>query len=607
MLEAIIKRLKWDKRGISNVIVVVLSLVLVVIIVANVVLWSYQMNQFDLERMQENIALTNVRRVTRSSWFTSGKEYAVTTGNRVSGTYGDTWSVNDIYETFEEVSAPTPVHYNPTGYGLVGSTTNVSGALSDLQNNDGVYMTFRSYPSQNSSGSFGYTTAGSTYTSVSVNYMYGSVFTSPANQTIAKSITFYGRGGSVTQNVKCLIVLHSTLTIVAITNSVPISTTAQWWTATFAAQPTLSASTDYVLMIIPAGTVRFYYGSGLTNQGHLDTTNSYSSPADPTEATHNNFQYSIYCNYNQPTQYTVGVEFTGTSNTQSWTQLTWTFDSSFSTARVNTTLQVWNYQTGQYSTSSNGYMSYTSSATPNTDETKTQTVITNPTDFRNSTGRWKMRMSGVMQTSTQFNLKIDWVEFKVMTLSSYRLDINGVFTLDTTMYPLANINSVEVQLRYRATDSAEKWFLKAYNWTKGQYSDVGFNSTVGDSPTTQFRYYTVNMANLWRSYVYNNGTVGIEFCDSTPDSNKTAIDIDFLGVRAVINGVKFSVQNGGPLTSHIVALWIVNSTIDRRYDANFFLNSGVNTDYIRLDVPVPVGNFTARIVTDRGNIAVSSS
>lgn len=51
MLEAIIKRLKHDRRGISNVIGVMLSLILVVVIVANVVLWSYQMNQFDWERI----------------------------------------------------------------------------------------------------------------------------------------------------------------------------------------------------------------------------------------------------------------------------------------------------------------------------------------------------------------------------------------------------------------------------------------------------------------------------------------------------------------------------------------------------------------------------
>jgi hypothetical protein len=54
------KQFKHEKRGVSNVIVVVLSLVLVVIIVANVVLWSYQMSQLDWERGQEKIEIVNV-------------------------------------------------------------------------------------------------------------------------------------------------------------------------------------------------------------------------------------------------------------------------------------------------------------------------------------------------------------------------------------------------------------------------------------------------------------------------------------------------------------------------------------------------------------------
>jgi hypothetical protein len=59
-LQAITKHLKREKRGISTVIVVMLSLVLIVIIVGNVVLWSYQMNQLDLDRMQETAVLTDV-------------------------------------------------------------------------------------------------------------------------------------------------------------------------------------------------------------------------------------------------------------------------------------------------------------------------------------------------------------------------------------------------------------------------------------------------------------------------------------------------------------------------------------------------------------------
>ncbi len=59
-MQAITKRLKRGKRGISTVIVVMLSLVLIVLIVGNVVIWSYQMNQLDIDRMQETVVITDV-------------------------------------------------------------------------------------------------------------------------------------------------------------------------------------------------------------------------------------------------------------------------------------------------------------------------------------------------------------------------------------------------------------------------------------------------------------------------------------------------------------------------------------------------------------------
>jgi nitrogen fixation-related uncharacterized protein len=61
-LQAITRRLKREKRGISTVIIVMLSLVLVVIIVGNVFLWSYQMNQLDMDRMQETVTITDVKK-----------------------------------------------------------------------------------------------------------------------------------------------------------------------------------------------------------------------------------------------------------------------------------------------------------------------------------------------------------------------------------------------------------------------------------------------------------------------------------------------------------------------------------------------------------------
>ena len=298
MLEAIIRSLRISKRGISTVIVVMLSLVLVVIVVTNVVLWSFQMNQYDWERMQEKIALTNATHVTRSPWFTSQSEYTTNIGNRMNGTYTYTQTVDGNYETFREESAP--------------------------------------------------------------------------------------------------------------------------------------------------------------------------------------------------------------SN------------------------------------------------------------------------------------------------------ESFALDIAGVFILDLSNYPMVYIRTVEMQIRYRANDSLENWHLKAYNWTKGEYSNVGFNSTLGDAPSIEFKYYTVNLTNVWQSYV-QNGVIRIKFCDNDTDTYQSLIHIDFLGVRLVIDGVRFSFENISSLTTHVVSIWVINTTLHRRYGASFFLNSGAKGNYFRADISLPSGNFTVKAMTERGNTALLKS
>jgi hypothetical protein len=757
MLEAIIKRLKHDRRGISNVIVIMLSLILIVIIVGNVVLWSYQMNQLDWERMEEDIGITNAERVNSSSWFVAQSEYTVNDGSHVSGNYTDTQAVDNNYERFTEALATSTYYpneynvlsgiyfsgtvpssiqtvdseyfitrsagtasatmaYNPLSCNLLGGTAFVSGAISDLASNDGVYMTFRSYASQSSSGTFGYTNAGSSYTTVNGDQMYGSVFTSPAySDMTVQGITFRGRASFGTANVKGVLVRHSDLAIVAVGNSVSISTMANWYTSTFSSPPSLSANTEYVIMLIPSASIRFYYFFGSSNQGHYDSTNSYTTPTNPTDAAHNNNQYSIYCTFTYSSQYTCEVEFIGTSNTESWTQLVWTVDSSFTTDGVTATFQLYNYQTGSYPTSGDGYLSGTIGTT---DVTKTQTITTNPTYFRDASGNWKIKVTGVKNTNSQFDFKADWIEFKTAYYNEYtasteftfssmttktpaqlnftivseynlanvnvtiqvwnysssayvtngegylvytsngsnetnllsininpqfytsngnakikitgvkststqylqkinqimlyykienRLSINGVYAIDLSEYPLAYIQSVEIQLKYRASDSGEIWYLKAYNWTKAAYSDDGFNSTAGQTPTTGWDYYTVNLTTSWRSYVWDNGTIYVQFIDQGPDSSSTIIDIDFLGVRAVIDGARFSFKNNGALTCHLVSLWIINATIHQHYDIDVFLNSGENTTYTKVDMRLPTANFIVKVVTERGNMAVLTS
>jgi hypothetical protein len=113
-----------------------------------------------------------------------------------------------------------------------------------------------------------------------------------------------------------------------------------------------------------------------------------------------------------PTQ-TLEVEFTGSSNTFDWTQLVWTVDSAWTAPSVTVTLQLYNYNLGQYPTSGDGYISYTSSATANTDETKSQTITANPTYFRDGSGNWKIKVKGTKTTPTQFDIKADLVKYEV--------------------------------------------------------------------------------------------------------------------------------------------------------------------------------------------------
>ena len=590
-----LRHFKEAKKGVSNVIVVMLSLILVTLIVSNVVLWSYQMNQFDLERMQESVKIENVTRVTHSPWFTVNNEYVIEVGSR-NGTYTDTQTVDDVYESFIEENGYI---YNPSTYNPVNSTQHVSGSLVDLKNDDANYMTFRSYASQNITGAFGNNATSSSSIIVNANAMYGSLFTSPPAMVIAKSIVFYCRSVSQVRSVKCLIVRHSDLKIVAITNPVTVTTTSGWWTATFSNSPTLTPNTEYLLMIIPNGQVRFYYTTGSTNQGHYDTTNSYASPIDPTDALHNTNRYSIYCNYDQPVEYTAEVEFMGTSNMETWTSLTWKVTSSFTTDNVNVTLQLFNYQTNGYPEYGDGYMSYISSEIPNVDETKTQTITDNATQFRDSSGNWKLRIKGVKATNTRFDLKLNLMELKTEMQDAYALSITGGFFLDIKTYPLQYIETLEIQIRLRTNDTIENWFLKVYNWTTREFVDV---SQI--IPTTNFEYYTVNITENWQSFVNDEGTVRIMFCDANLDSSQTTVDIDFFAVRAKIDGAKFSVKNSGSTTARIVAIWVVNATVHMRYEANYFVNVGEEATYIRADIKLPEGSFIVKVVTERGNIAV---
>jgi hypothetical protein len=161
-------------------------------------------------------------------------------------------------------------------------------------------------------------------------------------------------------------------------------------------------------------------------------------------------------------------------------------------------------------------------------------------------------------------------------------------------------------MRYRVNNVADSWYLEAYDWNSSSYTNNGFNSTQSSVPSQNWSYYAVNFTNKWKDYVRDDGTVLVKVLDDGLSSNQTTVDIDFLGVRLVINATRFIFQNEGPLTSHLVALWIDNSTLHRRYDISVFVSEGETMSYFRSDISLPNNFCVIKVVTERGNIAVFS-
>jgi hypothetical protein len=104
--------------------------------------------------------------------------------------------------------------------------------------------------------------------------------------------------------------------------------------------------------------------------------------------------------------------------------------------------------------------------------------------------------------------------------------------------------------------------------------------------------------------VRDDGVVQVEFLDQGLNTTQTVVGIDFLAVRAIIDGAQFDLKNSSPSTIHIIAIWVVNSTLHQRYTANVYMNSAQQATFVRADISLPKTDFVVKVVTERGNEAV---
>ena len=352
--------------------------------------------------------------------FQPGLDYVDTANLDVTGTHSNftaqQYGPDSVYDTLTEAANGTTYQPSyPTSYSLFGTTTYASGAFSDMQTNNGTYMSFHSYPSGFSgSATLGYSTIGSSSSQSSIeDTIRGSLFNMPVYGQVQNISVYLDLSNAVNRKVKTAIYSESN-DFIASTEEKTISSTG-WYTFNFAdPKPVLAANTNYILVAwsdYASGSVSLRYDTGVSDQGHYRSNQNYGDWPTSVNFNHNNNKYSIYCGYNIISQYSAQVELTGSSVTPfPWNTLLWTIDSSVSTSNVTATFQLFNATAGQFPTSGDGYMWTTLDSTTG-DTTKQQMISISPTSFLNASGYWKVMVTAVKSTSSAFDLNLDWVQY----------------------------------------------------------------------------------------------------------------------------------------------------------------------------------------------------
>ena len=619
-MRAITKHLKREKRGISTVIVVMLSLVLITIIVGNVVLWSYQMNQFDWERLHEDVTITDVSRVNGSSLFVAQSEYELNIGNRINGAYTDTQAVDDQFESFTE-----GLSWWNTNYDYRRQITIVNNAVSAIDEGYSVCVTI---------DTASLISAGKTLASgddLRVAYLSGSIWTeldrdaidvnSASTQVWFKTqaaieatgadgnyYVYYGNpsSGSPPANKSNVYLWFDDFSRadnpdITTETAYNVKTGGGVWSIETNALKNVGASGDPNKLLITAlgdvnNAVDMFVKIRVTSFAGGDASRMGLSCCMDTSPSRGSGCCGLLHEDVNSLDLLNDLRSWGTQGTYSWSLNTWycmRFRVNDPASRVGQ-VKVW--QVG-------------------TTEPSAWTVDGN---FGSGTARsyGEVGFAGSRTTDTTYfdDILIRFIADSEPSTSlgseesqgNNRLDMDGAFTIDVSTYPLSGITNVEIHISYQPSDTGEKWYLKAYNWTSSTYSDNGFNSTAGHTPTTGWNYYTVNLTNCWDSYVNSNGTVYVKIVDEGADADQTLLEIDFFAVRIEIDGVMFTFENPGSLTSHLVSLWANNSTHHQRYSMDVFINSGDVASTFRSDISLPDEPFTIKVVTERGNTAVFS-
>jgi len=573
MAGCMLSTIRRDQRGVSNIIVVVLGLVIVVIITSNVILWSYEMNQLDWEKMRENIAIVGVTRV------------------------GDVWSCN------------------ASGYTLGGSTSWVSGSVSNLASDDGVYMTFRSYYSGTDTSDF----VDNNTSDVDSSAGKGTHSNFPAQQAGPDGVmgTLLEGNTAVEQWVSPTGYEDPGNDWLDETNAYDDDT------GTGAVDDVLGgyAWSQFLVLTrsaITCGKIKYYIGREFTDVNQVETdiyngtwTNVYSGAGTWNSWTNVTFTETSVTKMrfrffnNNPVQarmaYVYEADFLQSAASVNYEldlEVQWTsvdYDETNEELRIyagdtgTEDLRV-DYWTG--STWSNLLTDLTANNWSNVSVSLTSTTFT-------------IRFKGGNETGDAFQDSWD-IDVTLLHVWSDEYTSEVEFTGSSNMENWSQLNWTA---NSAWTTGSVSVTLQLYNYTLDGYPASGngcmtyTSDSTPNTDETESQTINVNPAHFRNATGYWKMKVkGVKTTDTQFDS-----EVDWIEFKVVKpTGIILTFENGGSLTCHLVSLWVINSTVHEHYDMSVFVNSGDTLSYSRMDTILPSGQYTVKVVTERGNIAVYS-
>jgi flagellin-like protein len=486
----------------------------------------------------------------------------------VAGTQETTVSV-DGWVTFN-FADPKPILTASTNYVLVVWSQSGSGSVNlcyiSTSGGNGRYATEQTYGGWPSSLSF--STNNRQYC-INCNYVAASTFR-------AQAAIYSGDGGSR----------------IAVTEEKTLGAVDDWVTFNFASPaPTLAASTQYVLMAWASDTsnVYIYYYAGSPGR-YFQGSGTYNNWPNSVSDGGTSRSYSIYCTIGVPSEYTCEIEFTGSSDTSPLDQLGWTVDNAWTTGSVSVTLQLFDYSigsSGAYPTSGNGYISYASSATPNTDETKSNTITDNPANFRDASGNWQLKIKGVKQTGSQFDCNIDLVEYKAGS-NNYVLELPEQWT-GADYYEL----NEELWI-YTGTLSPNE-DLMVQVWTGSEWTTVMTLTAANSNSANQ-----VSVSNYLSGPTF---TIRFKGANEDGDTNPSSWEIDYVMLHTwsiESNPMEIWLYNYGKIDITISNVYINDLLVD---STSPIIQIGEHNKLITYspNTWAPNTNYHIRIVTERGS------